>query len=76
MTDRPIRHDNGRNCGTCQYWQPDDRDVTDGVQGTCHKNPPQLVTENAPLSGSAPYWLYPRVTVRDWCGKYKSVDEL
>ena len=54
------RPDRGRNCGTCDFWQRDDKDVSAPTPwlGTCRKNAP------------GPRLGFPPVTNEDWCNEY------
>jgi len=70
------RRDRGRNCGTCDYWQPLEEFPKDRpCSGTCHKGPPIYVSHitvhsdgdfNIPLPVA-----FPDVTNEDWCGEYR-----
>ena len=53
------RPDRGRNCGTCDFWQPADHDVVKPLPwlGTCRKA--------APNGGK-----FAEVTNCDWCADY------
>jgi hypothetical protein len=61
MTNRPDR---GRNCGTCDYWQPVDQTSSAPVQnGSCHIRSPQWAS-------------FPDRTNCDWCGEYVPAADL
>lgn len=53
------RPDRGRNCGTCDFWQPTDNDVLKPMPwgGSCRKA--------APNGG-----VFPSVSNKDWCADY------